>query len=817
MRKIFVKKGLRELWKYKFQYIFLIIILALGVSMYGSMSDLSQSREGILNDIYEKSNFMDVRVKVLYGITINQSVIDSILAAPGVGVEIEDSEFRLTIDVFLNHSSDKGVKTTKGIVMGQPYFDESGNSRDLSVNKPLFFDDKTHDIPEPNSKECISENKFAKFYELDEGSKITVIKGSQEFELTIIERAAIPEHFFVIPEGSPFPSESSLGVMIITLESANELYFGYVPPELELNDLVITLKNPDKVGEFKQSLEAAFEDAGIAVNIIEKEEDITYNFLYSDLESDKESMNLFPGIIFFVSAVGLMMVLRRMIRVHRSQIGVFMALGIKNSVILSYFATIGIFIGVFGTILGWIFAIPLNKAFLSLLDNLYGFPQMTLTTSYEYYIYAGIFSIILCLFCTILPTYFALRIKPIDAMQNREDISTRRIGKYASKIGRKRKIPVPLKLSLRNFLRRPGRSLTSIFGVALALALFLSFAILMDSVFAMVQRSEENSNWDYEVVLDGFAPENITTAWTSTHPEIEQVNPAIMIPAKVTSGSETRNGIIYSMRDVTAVYEVEFESGGLKSGQMAISTFLSEKLDVGVGDTVSVELPYSRGPFDFIMMKNDVVISGIHSNHIGYNIFVDLDTVHSLTNLTGQANVIYITTHGDEPITNLENTLITTPGVAAVTHIEERGNVLEQFFNLFLGVTYLMALLSAGLAMGIIYNLFMISAQENRRDYATMKTLGTSTKRLGYLILIEGAFISVFGIILGVLGGYTMAVWMMRNASDFEVWNMDLIVTWPMLLAGLLLIIIVVLMVSGLTIRYIRKIHIADVIRERST
>ena len=114
------------------------------------------------------------------------------------------------------------------------------------------------------------------------------------------------------------------------------------------------------------------------------------------------------------------------------------------------------------------------------------------------------------------------------------------------------------------------------------------------------------------------------------------------------------------------------------------------------------------------------------------------------------------------------------------------------------------------------YNLFMISAQENKRNYATMKTLGTSLRRLGYLIFIEAAFITLFGVLLGIAGGYVLAFGMLATASEFEVWNFELVFSWFWFAVGTLLILIVIVLVSWLTIRYIKKINIADVIRERS-
>ncbi|WP_455391887.1 ABC transporter permease [[Eubacterium] cellulosolvens] len=815
MRKTFVKKGLRELWKHKYQYAFLIVILGLGVGMYSAIYDMGDSREVTLEAIYDESLFMDVQVKSQYGETVNITTMDEILSTSGLAEKIEQIEYRLSFDVFINHTTDKGVRTTRGIVLGLTAFDSSGQPREQTVNKPLFYVDDPSTFTSQNARECYLERKFAKAYELDSGDQLTVIRGPQKVQVDILEQVSIPDYFFVIPEGSLFPSERSLGVVVLPLELAFELYFGNSTGDIEVNDMVMLLNDPDEMDEFKDTITKEFEEIGVVVKVIEKEENAARRFLYDDLENDKESMNIFPVIIFMVTGFGLVMVLRRMIRVHRAQIGIFKALGIPDRVVLLYFALIGLFIGIFGIIAGFLFAIPINGAFNGLLNDLYDFPIMKLAVSWEYYVYAGIISIILCLICTVVPTWRGLRIKPIDAIQNREGISSRRVGKVAGKVGRTSRLPVPLKLTLRNLIRKPGRTTTSIFGVALSLALFLSFAILLDTVAVALERSAEESNWDYEVLMDGFAPVNITAQWSSDYTEIETVNHGIFLPTKINSGKGTHDGMIYALEDVEAAYKVELERGKLKDGQLIISSYLSDKLDVDSGDTIELEVP-KLGPQGFAMGKVNVTISGVHSNHIGFYIFTDLATIQQLTNLNGLANIIYLNTVTGDSSQALENTLITTPGVSAVTYTKDRINLLEQYFEIFVGTVFLIALMSMGLAAAIIYNLFMISAQENKRNYATMKTLGTSLRRLGYLIFIEAAFITLFGVLLGIAGGYVLAYGMMATASEFEVWNFELVFSWLWFAVGTIMIVIVIVLVSWLTIRYIKKINIADVIRERS-
>jgi putative ABC transport system permease protein len=816
MRKTFIKKGIREIWQHKFKYFSLILVLALGVSMYASLYDMLDSRKISFDAIYDESKFMDVQIKFDYGQTGNKTIVKQVMESPEISGQVSEVEYRLTYDVFLNHSTGDGVKTTKGIIMGHEAFGPDGELREYTVNKPLFYVGDPDEFSSPDSRECYIERKFSRSNDLSGGDKLTVINGPIQLELDILEQVNIPEYFMVVVEGSFMPMEKTLGVLVVPMETAQEIYLGGASNETLVNDIVIKINEPEDLETFREQITREFEGAGIPVKTIGKEENPARNFLKSDLESDEGLMAIFPIIIFIVAGFGLIMALRRMIQTHKSQIGVFKALGVPDRFVLIYFATIGIMIAVLGTVLGWIIAIPLNSAFEGLARDLLDTAIYEYNTSLSNFLVAGAISVIMCLACTIIPAWWALRIKPIDAIQQREGLSKKNVGRLASKVGHQSKMPVPVKLTMRNLFRRPGRTTTTVIGVALALALFLSFIMLLDSIVVVLDTSQ-TTRWDYEVGMQGFTPTNITDDWDDNFQDIEEITHGILLPTQLYKGSRSKEAIVYALEDVNAAYKMKYEGGGLKNGQIVISFYHADKLGLEVGDTVQMEVPRLDMAAGYSMIKTDLTVSGIHSNHIGYYAFMDLSTFHSVTNLTGMANIVYINMEGGEKSQDLENTIITTPGISSISHRSESENMMGPYLDLIVGAVVMIGLLSVALTAAIVYNLFMINAEEKKRDYATMKTLGTSLKRLGYLIFLEAAFITVLGIALGTIGGYFMAIGMIMGAPELEILNFEIVFSWWGFISGSLIIGLVVACVSLLTIRYIHRIHIANVIRERST
>jgi putative ABC transport system permease protein len=420
--------------------------------------------------------------------------------------------------------------------------------------------------------------------------------------------------------------------------------------------------------------------------------------------------------------------------------------------------------------------------------------------------------------------------RPIEAIQGKEGLNggKGRKGKGrgegetshnpgpGGRRGRKGRAPVAMKLTTRNFTRKPGRSASTILGVALSLSLFLSMLIVMEVAVDVVEGGTESARWDYEVKASYFVPENTSDGWSGLDVTLRDVNPGILLPTKVSGGGKSRGAMLYALEDPESSFTFQFEKGGLSAGKIAISRYISEKMDLDVGDTLTILAPRMEGGFGFNMVDVELEVSGIHSNHIGYYLFMDLDSLQGELNLTGMMNAVYLRTAGGETSREFENRAIMTPGISSVTHIEEAEGAMEQYYDLLIQTMLLLALMSAALATAIVYNLFMISASERRREYATMKTLGTSLRRISNLIYLEAAIITVLGVALGTAGGYALAYWMLANWESFEVMNVEMTFSWTGLAAGAGMIVLVMLAVSRLTIRYIDRINIADVIRERS-
>jgi len=815
MKKTFIKKGMREIWAHKVQYFMLALVIGLGVAAYSSFNDFGRYRGDGLDQIYSESNFMDLQVTMNYGETMTVQEVTEIFETNGLSSSIEDWDMRLVFDIFIEHEVGREMKITKGQVMGQSVQEGMDPRGAVSVNRPLYYVDDPDSYSQNVENECYIERKFSEAYGLDPGSSINVNRGEYSRNLSIVEQVAVPEYFFVMREGDLAPNERAFGVLLLPLSGAMDLYTGGNYSEMLVNDIVLTVAGGVDVKALEDEIQEAFEAKGVALKFTEKDENPSRYFLISDYENDKESMNMFPVIIFFVSAFALVMALRRMIRSHRPQIGIFKALGIPNRSIMTYFSVIGIIIALLGTLLGYLLSIPFNMAFLRLGMDLLDFPVDQYNITYVYYLYGAIISIVLCLSCVLIPAALAVRVKPLDVIQGREGMSKKKIGGLGTILAKKGFLPVSLKLTVRNQLRKPFRSLSTVIGVAISLALFMGFMMVMESAIVAFEGSITEMEWDYEVRTEGFQTLNITSDWMETYDGIDNIYPAIMLPSILNPEDDEYGALVYASSDVDVVFDLEYKRGEEQYGTIVISRYHSDRLGLSLGENISIELPVLDPVLGFRMEVMNISVGGIHTNYMGSYAFMSLPTMYNLTGLYGMLNTIHVLTNDDVEIREMENDLITRKGVSTVSHTSDNENLMENYMNILIGTVVVMAVISAILAGAIVYIMFRISAREQERDYATMKTLGTTLKKIAKLIFQEGGYITVLGILASIPCSYGFA-WLMLNQPEYETMNIVIRFSWPAFIAGSIMIVFVVFFVSIFTLRYIAKINIANVIRERN-
>ena len=99
---------------------------------------------------------------------------------------------------------------------------------------------------------------------------------------------------------------------------------------------------------------------------------------------------------------------------------------------------------------------------------------------------------------------------------------------------------------------------------------------------------------------------------------------------------------------------------------------------------------------------------------------------------------------------------VTVPPLVIRNH-ELRQEILEIFDRSFL-LTYVLEAIAVLVAILGIVNTLVTAVLERRREFATLRALGASTRQVERLVLWEAAYLGLIGAVLGVVGGLLLAL-----------------------------------------------------------
>ena len=111
-----------------------------------------------------------------------------------------------------------------------------------------------------------------------------------------------------------------------------------------------------------------------------------------------------------------------------------------------------------------------------------------------------------------------------------------------------------------------------------------------------------------------------------------------------------------------------------------------------------------------------------------------------------------------------------------ISNAELRKEILDIFDRTFL-LTYVLEAIAIIIAMLGIVNTLVTSVLERRREFATLRAIGSSDGQIRQLVLWEAAYLGVVSIALGLVGGGLLSLLLIKviNKQSFG-WTIQMIV-----------------------------------------
>ena len=239
-------------------------------------------------------------------------------------------------------------------------------------------------------------------------------------------------------------------------------------------------------------------------------------------------------------------------------------------------------------------------------------------------------------------------------------------------------------------------------------------------------------------------------------------------------------------------------------GEALVSVGVAELLDISAGDEIVVRNADSEALH--------VTVSGVFDNHVFNYVIVNPETYESQLGEAPEYQVAFATvSEGKDPrvvgadFTALNNVMNVTVSEALA---EQVGSMLE-VLDLIVATVIVCA---AILAVIVLYNLTNINITERMREIATIKVLGFNSWETALYVFKENLILSIFGALIGLLGGKLLLDFVMSQIKIDMVWFTSRLFATSLLLSVGITVLVAVLVDVVLYYR-LEKINMAEALK----
>lgn len=773
-------RDLQRLWA---QVLTIAVVVAIGVAGFVGMFSVHESLKGSRDSFYRDNHLADVFIHLKRAPVVLR---DHLAAIEGVA----EVQLSVVMDAQIALPDAQAPVTGRfiGLDLARVHAQRQGLNA-LSLRSGRW--------PEQGREmEAVVSDRFAVARHLKPGDRVQAILNGRLQNIHLVGTAASPEYVFASRGGAP--DDRTFGIWWVDQERMTQVF--------------------DMQGAFNQAslrlLDPAWQPAVIAQTdrlldangtrgAVGRDKQISARIVSDELSQLKVMGTVLPSIFLAVSMFILNVVVSRQVATQRSQIAALKALGYDDSAIVRHYLGLAMAITGLGLIAGLLLSRWIGLLVLDMYDAIFRFNQLAYgTTPWLVVAAAGV-----ALTTAILGTWGAIRtvvrLKPAVAMQAPSPPTYQQT--LIERLGWGRHVSAGTLMVVRNFERRPWRSVFTITGMALAVALQISGAFWLDAIahivdiqFRQTQRGDVMVNFQRPV--DPSVVQDLKRLPGVIHAEPYR-SEAVRLHWRGTAEDGSLLGLVGTTRLLRPVDE---QRGPIRIPPqgMAVSWLWAKRLGLQVGDQVEVEFRMWH------QARATVEVVEIVHTLMGKQAFMDFATMNTLSR---DGSVASEATLQVDPLAMgaFWQAVKQAPLITAVFDKAASLASFQETTSKSMGVfSSILTLFAVAMAVGIVYNAARISLSERAWELASLRVLGMTRAEVSVLLLGQLAAELLLALPLGAAAGWGLATVLMRLMSSD---NIDFpVIIAPPTYAWAALIVLAAGLVSALLVR--RKIDQLDLV-----
>lgn len=717
------RKLLRDLWQNRTQFISIFLMAFLGLFVFAGI-DAESTGIGISTaQYYEETNLADNWVM---GTSFSTEEVKRLEALP----QIASVDRKLVLD--------GKAKVGDGEEPSMEFnFVESMNS-----SFPYIKEGEAFDV----DKEGVwLEELFAKKWNLQVGDYVRLEYEGILFTEQIRGIIIHPEYvFYSLDSDSMMPNYGTYGYAYLSSKEypiQDELYYNY---------MVIKQTNAGESAEESMEFKELVKDTLNRQNIVvlDRKQNGGIEAIASEQSQHEEMGIMFSAVFLLIAVMGIVTTMTRMTSNQRIQIGTLKALGFGKRKITWHYMSYGIVISSLGSIVGAVLGyLYLPLLFLPSMSAYYILPNWVTQMSVKTY-----YAIVLAILVSTLVSFLACRkeLKDMPAITLKPAAPKNIRHSMLEKSRMWLSLNFSTQWNVRDVLRNKARSLMGIAGVA-------GCTMLLLCAFGCSDCVKEIAVWQYGELVTGQY--KVIFGQQVTNLEKRQYKQQYKGQLVQEGSCEFRTDSLVKKGGITILDEgnyLHFQNADgeeiiLPQQGISMSVKMAQVLGLKQGDFIEWHIV---GEKEWQRSR----ITALYRTPTGQGITLSREEYESL-----QYDFNPTSFYTNMTIPQYVKDSDDISGVISIEQLKIDLDKNMEMMNLMVGILIVAAVL---LGIIVLYNMGVLSFLEKTREVATLKVLGFSSGRIRRILRQQNNWITMIGIVAGLILGYQFLDIMMQTMSE---------------------------------------------------
>lgn len=778
------RNDLRFNWK---QFIAVWCVVVLGTGFYGAMYPAGVNILNTVNNGYEQLAYMDYHIQLAPS---SKRAAEAVRAVPGVSAV----EGRQIVESGVQLNPDQDYLTSLRLI-------SLPADRALDVNRLDLTSGRLPQQPD----EILLLKRFADYHQIAPGAVLKVWINGEEHRLRVAGLVFSPE-YLVAGRGpeSPFPTMSSFGVAWLKAPQLSR----WSGANGVINDIAVKLEQGVQPNE---DLRAALERALAHYNdvvIRSRTQTASGGVVQANIDGNFPVMTAFSGLFLIGTLLITAILLGRQVEAERQRIGTLRALGVTRRELVLHYLSFGLLIGVTGGLVGSV--VGYFNSFLTMMPFIAtiagGYLPGFVNSPQAPFVLLGYGAIVAgTTLAGIYPAWKESGTPPGIAL--RPPTPKTPSGLSRIPLGR---LPLPLRQTVRNLLRVPGRSLGTALGVMVGAIMVFSAVVLLDTTILNFDTYYAVGQFDLRATSGNLRLLDDVQGEIKPLRGVKDVQGAlagvVTLPRANGDDFSTLAIVVDETRPFLNLTTLQGAPAYSRGDGVWLGHNLQRVLGVSVGDTITLKA--------FNEEKRAKVL-GIVWYTLGSPLFIPRTLMEDW--LPGSQLVVNTALVRAEPgqIDRVRDKLAALPGVVAVENYEAFVTDLRNYVQYWISMSMMFGAFGFLLTLAVILNTVSATLHEQQGELAILRSLGISRREIATVVLLELLIMAVIGILVGVPLGVQIGSAMVHYYdNDFYGMLTQLQPLSTVLGVGGLLLVVVLAALPGL--RSVQQMDLGQVSKSQS-